>query len=66
MNKIKKWISWQWFLLRFFWLWRQLDQEGRIEWMREMRYAVWQDRVKKSGKIAPSHNFMIGGRSKRS
>ena len=56
MNKIKSWIHDKWFWLRFYYYWYQLDQEGRLECLREARYTYWRQHTS-ADKLSPYHRI---------
>jgi hypothetical protein len=54
MDRIKKWIHSKLRLLQFRLLWLQMDDEMRLDWLREARYIYWRQQTSLD-KLSPYH-----------
>jgi hypothetical protein len=54
MDRIKKWIHSKLRLLQFRLLWLQMDDEMRLDWLREARYIYWRQQTSPD-KLSPYH-----------
>jgi hypothetical protein len=61
MDKIKKWIRDQWFWLRFYWLWRQLNDGEHREYLNDLKYSIWQKNTIPD-KISPYHRKIVSSK----